>query len=88
MVYNRSYYPTGLITPRYYILQIRKLAASHSVQADHNELTIKEKMGFSEIINLEKFTLLRFRIFKVACVLPGGVFIPFRAHDLSESDSD
>ena len=47
------------------IHQIRKLAASHSVQAGHNELTIKEKMGFSEVRILRKITLLRFRILKL-----------------------
>ena len=34
------------------IHQIRKLAASHSIQEGQDEQTIKEKMGFSEIRNL------------------------------------
>ena len=70
------------------IHQIRKLAASHSIQAGQNEQTIKEKMGFSEVNILRKNYIAQVSNLKVACVLPGGTFIPKRAHDLSESDSD
>ena len=70
------------------IHQIRKLAASHSIQACQNEQTIKEKMGFSEVNILRKNYIAQVSNLKVACVLPGGTFISKRAHDLSESDSD
>ena len=70
------------------IHQIRKLAASRSVQAGHNEHTIKEKMGFSEVKILRKNYIARVPNLKVTCVFPGGTFIPNRAHTISESDSD
>ena len=68
--------------------QIRKLAASHSTQAGHNERTIKEKMGFSEVKILKKNYIARVPGLSIACVLPGGSFIPINAHSLSDSDSD
>ena len=68
--------------------QNRKLAASHSTQAGHNERIIKEKMGFSEVKILKKNYIAKVPDLKVACVLPGGSFIPNRAHSLLDSDSD
>ena len=68
--------------------QIRKLAASHSTQAGHNERTIKEKMGFSEVKILRKNYIAKVPDLRIAWVLPGGSFIPNNAHSLSESDSD
>ena len=70
------------------IHQIRKLAASHSIQAGHEEQVVKEKMGFSEIKMLRKNYIAQVPRLKVACVLSGGTFIPDRVHELSESDSD
>ena len=64
------------------IHQIRKLAASHSTQAGHNERIIKEKMGFSEVKILKKNYIAKVPDLKVACVLPGGSFIPNRTHSV------
>ena len=68
--------------------QIRKLAASHSTQAGHNERVIKEKIGFSEVKILKKNYIAKVPDLKVACVLQGGSFIPNNAYSLSKSDSD
>ena len=70
------------------IHQIRKLPASHSIQAGQKEQIVKEKMGFSEVKILRKNYIAQVPKLKVACVLPGGTFIPNRMHELSESDSD
>ena len=68
--------------------QIRKLAASHSIKAGHDERIIKEKMGFSEVKILRKNYIARVPDLSIACVLPGGSFIPTNPHSLSDSDSD
>ena len=70
------------------IHQIRKLASSHAIRAGQKERIIKEKMGFSEVKILRKNYITQVPSLKVTCVLPGGTFIPNRAHVLSESDSD
>ena len=68
--------------------QVRKLAASHALQEGQDEQVIKVKMGFSEVRILRKNYIAPVPRLKVACVLPGGTFIPDRTHELSDSDSD
>ena len=68
--------------------QVRKLAASHAFQEGQSEEVIKVKMGFSEVRILRKNYIAPVPKLKVACVLPGGTFIPDRTHELSDSDSD
>ena len=60
--------------------QIRKLAASHSIKAGHNERIILEKMGFSEVGILRKNYIARVPDLSIACVLPGGSFFPNIPH--------
>ena len=54
----------------------------------HNELTIKEKMGFSEVRILRKNYIASVPDLTIACVFPGGTFFPNTPHSPSESDSD
>ena len=66
--------------------QMRKLAASHSRLVGINEEKIKKFMGFSSLTILRKNYIASVPPLKVACVLPGGPFIPAPNNQLSDSD--
>ena len=68
--------------------QTRKFAASYSIQVGQDEQVVKARMGFSEVRILRKNYIAPVPQLRVACVLPGGPFIPDRTHEMSESDSD
>ena len=68
--------------------QTRKFAASYSIQVGHDEQVVRSRMGFSEVKILRKNYVAPVPPLQVACVLPGGSFLPVRTHELSDSDSD
>ena len=66
--------------------QMRKLAASLSHSVGQDEDTVRINMGFSSVTILRKNYVAKVPPLRVACVLPGGPFIP--DSDLCMSDSD
>ena len=68
------------------IHQMRKLAASYAIQVGQEEQQVKIKLGFSDVRILRKNYVAQAPPLKEACVLPGGIFIPNRGHEFSDSD--
>ena len=52
----------------------RKLAASYSILAGHEEKTIRENMGFSSLTILHKNYVFQVEPLSVSCVVPGGTY--------------
>ena len=68
------------------ILLRHKLAASYAIQVGQEEQQVKIKLGFSDVRILRKNYVAQAPPLKEACVLPGGIFIPNRGHEFSDSD--
>ena len=68
------------------IHQMRKLAASYAIQVGQEEQQVKIKLGFSDVRILRKNYVAQAPPLKEACVLPGGIFIPNRGLEFSDSD--
>ena len=66
--------------------QMRKLAASLSHLVGQDENTVRTNMGFSSVTILRKNYVAKTQTPKLACVLPGGPFIPKSQSTLSDSD--
>ena len=67
---------------------MRKLAATYAIQVGQPEDRVRVKLGFSSVRIMRKNYVAEAPPLRVACVLPGGAFIPDRSHELSDSDSD
>ena len=65
---------------------MRKLAASLSHLVGQDENTVRTNMGFSSVTILRKNYVAKTQPPKLACVLPGGPFIPKSQSTLSDSD--
>ena len=68
--------------------QMRKLSASLSRWAGHEERTLMKVMGFSSVTILRKNYVAGVPPLNIACVLPGGPYFPPGGSALSESDSE
>ena len=78
-------HPVGLrIGPH----QMRKLGASLSHNAGHDEGLVMRVMGFSSVQILRKNYVSKVPSLNVSCVLPGGPYFPPGVSTLSDTDSD
>ena len=68
--------------------QMRKFAASLSLQVGQDEDLVRKNMGFSSVRILRKNYVAKVPPLKVACSLPGGPFLPQGHSEISDSDSD
>ena len=64
-----------------------ELAATYAIKVGQPEEMVRVKLGFSALRIMKKNYVADAPPLRVACVLPGGPFIPDRSHELSDSDS-